>query len=121
MAIFSEFLWQFYRNGHVQDVEGILEYAEDDLCRKGFDERQIRNIVSTAMNIAGGEGKQGKLTLRHINKVVSKTEDFKNDWAYQMMPYRGKFLSSAPRQLCLQWTDHDFRGTKGKPVQHAVT
>jgi AAA+ superfamily predicted ATPase len=88
IAIFTEFLRQYDSHGLVEDLDECVEYAEDDLWRKKFDGRQIRNIVTSAMGIARDEGK--KLTYKHITKVVSRMEDFKGDLEYQMMQYTGE-------------------------------
>lgn len=53
------------------------------LSEKGFDGRQIRNIVTSAMGFARGVDSQ-HMSIKHIKKVVSYVEDFQKDLAGQM-------------------------------------
>lgn len=85
--IFLEFVDQYRRKGLVDsDRDKITKYAEKELYKKRFDGRQIRNIVSSAMGNARSQ--RQKMSLEHIQDIVSHVEDFKTDLAGQMMKWQ---------------------------------
>ena len=84
--IFLEFVCQYHKKGVVNGIKKLEDYAERNLYRKKFDGRQIRNIVTCAMGYARARGE--KMTLSHIEHVVSYVEDFKHDLAGQMMKWQ---------------------------------
>ena len=82
--IFVDFIDQYRRQGGVQpDRKKIENFANNELFKKHFDGRQIRNIVTTAMGYSRGIG-QEKMTLDHLRHVVSFVDDFKTDLSAQL-------------------------------------
>jgi hypothetical protein len=57
-----------------------MQWVKKDGKKYNFNGRQIRNVVSTAMNIAlvDKEG-SGKLKREHLVRVATKTKEFKQD------------------------------------------
>ena len=53
----------------------------------GFDGRQIRNIVTSALRIARAEG-EDKLTKAHLRWVVFNVKDFKDEFRAQFQAYQ---------------------------------
>ncbi|KAF1816127.1 P-loop containing nucleoside triphosphate hydrolase protein [Eremomyces bilateralis CBS 781.70] len=88
IQIFESFLDQYKIKGAVEDYERIKKTFRSDIAKKGFDGRQLRNIVSSAMGqaMARKDG-TGKLTEEDVNIIVSNVDSFKSDLEYQMMRY----------------------------------
>lgn len=91
-AIFTGFLDKLDDQGLIEDYDGIKEWLREDVFTEGFDGRQIRNIVTTALGLARAEktraGGMGKLTKKHIKKTFSNVRSFKGDFRVQMEQYK---------------------------------
>lgn len=90
-SIFLRFLKQFKDKDMIDDDEfrKMMTYVEDELLGKSFDGRQIRNIVSSAMGYATGEGNT-QMELKHLRQIVKYVEKFKTDLAWQMRKWRDR-------------------------------
>jgi|SRR5690242_3118581 len=86
VAIFQEFLSQYNEKRMVENMQDLERYAKTELWKKGFDGRQIRNIVTSAMGWARASGQ--KLGREHVMHVASIAEDFKRNLAFQMMKWK---------------------------------
>ena len=64
-----------------------MEWLEDDVIKMGFDGRQIRNIVTSALSLARARG-DSKLEKSHIKMVLSKVKDFKDEFIKQFEKYK---------------------------------
>lgn len=90
LRIFRGFVEQYRAAGMVEASEDDIEcYVIDDLQRKHFDGRQLRNIVSSAMGYARAKD-NSKLGLRHIKRVVNQVEDFQRELAGKMREYQNE-------------------------------
>lgn len=89
--IFMQFLDQYHKKGLVEEYAAIAKFAKNDLPKKTFDGRQLRNIVASAMGRAQARP-NGRMTMADINTIVNNMEQFKIDLGYQMRRYRGKFV-----------------------------
>jgi FMN phosphatase YigB (HAD superfamily) len=91
-AIFESFLDQLRRKKLVEDYEDLISWAKKDGKKLALNGRQIRNIVSTAMNIALVDNKSGmgKLKREHLSRVAKQTKDFKQELRTQEDIYRAK-------------------------------
>lgn len=81
--IFMSFVKQYYDEEWVSDsaYEEIKSYAaNENFSDKGFDGRQLRNIVGCAMSHAK-EQKRSNLTVRDIEDVVGYVSRFQSDLA----------------------------------------
>jgi hypothetical protein len=90
--IFLNFLQQYRDKNSIHDDEytRIKRYVcRESFHNKGFDGRQIRNIVGCAMSHARGEG-QDFMTLEHIETVIGYMEKFTNDLKGQRRDWRKK-------------------------------
>ncbi|XXG94193.1 hypothetical protein Hte_000446 [Hypoxylon texense] len=87
--IFMQFLDQYNKRGLVEQYPAIAKFARNDLHKKGFDGRQLRNLVASAMGLAQARP-NGKMRMDDINIVMGNIESFKGDLAYQMRRYQGK-------------------------------
>lgn len=85
--IFSQFLDQLDNKNQVDNLKSIQTWVTSDIVKRkaGFDGRQIRNIVSCAMNLARAENK--KLEKDHLMKVVDIVRDFKTEFKMQFDRY----------------------------------
>ncbi|KAI9697895.1 MAG: hypothetical protein M1820_007682 [Bogoriella megaspora] len=82
--IFRDFIDQYRRQGGIKtEDKDIVKYGNTELFKKGFDGRQIRNIVTTAVGYARGIGVE-KMNLEHIRHVVGFVDDFKTDLSAQL-------------------------------------
>jgi len=90
--IFKNFINQYYEQHSIEknDLDIILKFGEEDLHSKGFDGRQIRNIVACAMGYAGAKDSSKMLKLQHIMHVVRFVEEFQKDLAGQMKTWRDR-------------------------------
>lgn len=85
-----QFLDQYQKDGLVAQYDQIKNYVTNELSRKGFDGRQLRNIAASAMGLAQArQGGMGKMTLEDVTKIVSNNDLFKSDLEYQMRRYHG--------------------------------
>ncbi|KAI1779542.1 P-loop containing nucleoside triphosphate hydrolase protein [Hypoxylon cercidicola] len=85
--IFMQFLDQYNKKGLIEEYPAIAKFAKNDLHKKGFDGRQLRNLVASAMGCAQARP-NGKMTMDDITMIVSNMESFKGDLAYQMRRYQ---------------------------------
>jgi hypothetical protein len=86
LAIFRQFLEQLKGQGLVKDMAGILEWLEEDVWSIGFDGRQIRNIMSSALGLARADSRT-QLEKKDIKMVAGIVKDFKNDFRSQYEKY----------------------------------
>jgi ATP-dependent Clp protease ATP-binding subunit ClpA len=79
-AIYQSFLEQLKRKKLVENYENLMQWVKKEGKKYSFNGRQIRNVVSTAMNIAlvDQEG-SGKLKREHLIRVATKMKEFKQD------------------------------------------
>lgn len=87
IAIFEGFLNPLNGKGLVKDIDGVKEWLMEDVCKMGFDGRQIRNIVTSALGLARAE-KRTKLEKKDIKKVLSNVKDFKDEFIRQYESYK---------------------------------
>jgi len=91
-AIFDGFLDKLDRQGLIEDRDEITEWLEEVVYKEGFDGRQIRNIVTTALGLARAETtyhKQGgKLSKKHMKRAFANVSAFKRDFNTQMQRYK---------------------------------
>lgn len=88
MAIFQQFIKQLREKELIRDgdINDITEWLEDEATKKGFDGRQIRNIMSSAVSLARAE-KKPYITKRDIKDIAEITKDFKDDYSLQYNQY----------------------------------
>ena len=86
LAIFRQFLEQLQGQNLVNNMSGILEWLEEDVWSIGFDGRQIRNIMSSALGLARADGRT-QLEKKDIKMVAGIVKDFKNDFRSQYEKY----------------------------------
>ena len=89
IEIFMGFLNQYHKRNLVQGYDDITNYVKNTLPRKGFDGRQLRNIITSAMGIAIARKETPRMTRNDLEEVVGLTESFKMDLEYQMRRYQG--------------------------------
>lgn len=77
--IFLHFLNQLNNKKQVKDLKSIQSWVMSDIVKRkaGFDGRQIRNIVSCAMNLARADRR--KLEKDDLIWVVDIVRDFKDE------------------------------------------
>ncbi|KAF2227368.1 hypothetical protein BDZ85DRAFT_2477 [Elsinoe ampelina] len=87
--IFKSFVDKYKEQGGIdsREHEAIIEYGKEDFVFKGFDGRQIRNIVTSAMGYARGRG-QSQMTKKDIIAVVKNVDSFRQDLSGAMMLWR---------------------------------
>lgn len=89
--IFKGFLQPLDEKRLVDNYADILEWLKEDVYIIGFDGRQIRNIITTALGLARAEAKHGRgkgnLTKQHLRAVVNNTRSFKSDFTVQYDRY----------------------------------
>lgn len=81
--IFMQFLDQYNKKHLVEEYPAIVKFAKNDLHKKGFDGRQLRNLVTSAMGCAQARP-NGKMKMDDITVIMSNMESFKGDLDYQM-------------------------------------
>lgn len=86
-SIFEGFLKPLAERGLVKDIQGITEWLEEDVIKKGLDGRQIRNIVTSALAIARAQGKD-RLERNHIKLMLNNVKDFKDEFIRQFEQYK---------------------------------
>ncbi|KAI4671512.1 uncharacterized protein J4E78_000008 [Alternaria triticimaculans] len=80
IAIFESFLVQLQGKKLVHNFDDLMRWVEKDSRKLGFNGRQIRNVVSTAMGIALVDKENGgKLKREHLMRVAEQTKQFKTD------------------------------------------
>lgn len=87
MAIFDGFLQPLNQRGLIRNMKDITDWLKEDVYKMGFDERQIRNIVTSALNLARAQGKS-KLDQKDIKKVLNNVKEFKDEFIRQYERYR---------------------------------
>ena len=91
-AIFCFFLDKLDRKGLVENYDDITDWFDDVVYKEGFDGRQIRNIVTTALGLARAEtkyrGKGGRLSQKHLRRAFENVNGFKRDFDTQMQRYK---------------------------------
>lgn len=91
-AIFSGFLDNLAEKGLIQDYDEIKAWLEDVVYKEGFDGRQIRNIVTTALGLARADardrGGQSRLDKSHLKRAFTDVSFFKRDFNTQMQRYK---------------------------------
>lgn len=85
--IFAQFLDQLNGKNQVKDLKSIQNWVTNDIIKRkaGFDGRQIRNIVSCAMNLARADNR--KLERDDLMKVVDIVREFKTEFQMQFDRY----------------------------------
>ncbi|KAI2642294.1 hypothetical protein GGS21DRAFT_501824 [Xylaria nigripes] len=91
-AIFRGFLDSLNKQNLVEDYQEIREWLREDVFSEGLDGRQIRNIVTTALDLAHADMKNGrgrnKLEKSHLKRAFNNTKNFKRDFDTQMQRYK---------------------------------
>ncbi|KAK7947808.1 aaa family atpase [Apiospora aurea] len=91
-GIFRGFLARLHRSDLVDDYGQIEDWLQEDVFQEGFDGRQIRNIVTTALGLARADkeyrGGSGRLTKAHMKKAFNNVKRFKTDFQTQMERYK---------------------------------
>ena len=87
IAIFEGFLEPLKRKNLIHKIDDVEEWIRDDVCKVGLDGRQIRNIITSALGMARGEGKT-KLEKIHLKKILNNVRDYKNDFMVQFEKYK---------------------------------
>ncbi|KAI8957893.1 P-loop containing nucleoside triphosphate hydrolase protein [Daldinia sp. FL1419] len=88
-AIFIQRLDLYNEKGLVEEYRKIRHFGETDLHKKGFDGRQLRNLVASAMGRAQArDGGAGKMRLEDIETIISNMTSFKGDLEYQTRRYQ---------------------------------
>ncbi|EXJ70039.1 uncharacterized protein A1O5_07112 [Cladophialophora psammophila CBS 110553] len=87
MGIFGGFLGPLAKKGLVKDWDDIKEWLLEDVVKMGFDGRQIRNIVTSALGLARAQGKS-RLEKSHIKLVLNNVKDFKDEFIKQFEKYK---------------------------------
>ncbi|KAH7033534.1 uncharacterized protein B0I36DRAFT_321640 [Microdochium trichocladiopsis] len=95
-AIFKGFLTKLNEHNLIEDYDDILEWLKEDVYSEGFDGRQLRNVVTTALSLARADDQKGKgngkLTKSHMKKAFSNVKQFKRDFSTQMQRYKDSQL-----------------------------
>ncbi|OAG41850.1 hypothetical protein AYO21_03853 [Fonsecaea monophora] len=87
MGIFGGFLQPLADKGLVKNWDDIKEWLLEDVVKMGFDGRQIRNIVTSALGLARAQGKS-RLEKSHIKLVLNNVKDFKDEFIKQFEKYK---------------------------------
>lgn len=87
MAIFKNFLDPLDRKGKVKDMYQIEQWLQREIHRIGFDGRQIRNVVTSALSLARARGYR-QLERDHLSEVVDNVHDFKLEFIRQYENYK---------------------------------
>lgn len=90
--IFKGFLDNLDKNNLIEDYREIKEWLKDDVYSEQFDGRQIRNIVTTALDLARAEkhyyGGDGKLKRKHIKMAFNNVKEFKRSFGIAYERYK---------------------------------
>ncbi|EQB46725.1 hypothetical protein CGLO_14201 [Colletotrichum gloeosporioides Cg-14] len=84
--IFSGFLEPLDRSNLIDNYRDIQKWLDEDVYEVGFDGRQIRNIVTTALGLARADG-SGKLGKHHLKSVFLNARSFKTEFTVQFDRY----------------------------------
>jgi ATP-dependent Clp protease ATP-binding subunit ClpA len=96
--IFMQFVDQYKEAKQVKDYKMIQKFASSsDLYKKGFDGRQLRNLVASAIGYALSHERQ--LKMEDIHVIMNEMEAFKIDLDYQMKRYQGKFAMGLMKRI----------------------
>lgn len=91
-AIFKGFLTKLNEQNLIEDYDEILDWIKEDVYSEGFDGRQIRNVVTTALSLARADEKKrkgrGQLTKSHMKKAFANVKMFKRDFNTQIQRYK---------------------------------
>ncbi|KAI0399292.1 hypothetical protein F4802DRAFT_590377 [Xylaria palmicola] len=91
-GIFRGFLDELNRGGRVDQYDDIMSWLKEDVFPEGLDGRQIRNIITTALDLANADEKNrkgnNKLGKSHIKRAFNNTKKFKRDFDLQMQRYK---------------------------------
>ncbi|OTB07949.1 hypothetical protein M426DRAFT_317451 [Hypoxylon sp. CI-4A] len=88
-SIFQQRVDKYNKKGLVEEYTQIMKYGEDEIHKKGFDGRQLRNLVASAMGRAQArEEGNNRLKMIDIDTIVSNMTPFKGDLEYQMRRYQ---------------------------------
>ena len=91
MDIFMGFLKPLHKQGRIKDMDDIEEWLKEDVVKSGFDGRQIRNIVTSAMGLARARNDK-KLAKTHLKKVMNNVKEFKEEFIKQFEKYKTEQL-----------------------------
>ncbi|GAP93213.1 putative phd-finger domain-containing protein [Rosellinia necatrix] len=91
-AIFRGFLDNLHKQNLVDNYNEIMSWLKEDVYAEGLDGRQIRNIITTALDLANADERfnrgNGKLGKSHIKKSFNNAKKFKRDFETQMQRYK---------------------------------
>ena len=87
MAIFKGFLDPLHKKGLIQGMDELELWLRQDVCKMGFDGRQIRNIITSALGLARNN-KQAKLSKKEFRQVLDNVKDFKEEFIRQFEKYK---------------------------------
>ena len=91
-AIFCGFLDKLDGRRLIENYDEIKDWLEEVVYKEGFDGRQIRNVVTTALGLARSEAKRSdkpaKLTKKHMKRAFENVSAFKRDFGTQMQRYK---------------------------------
>ncbi|KAJ2982968.1 hypothetical protein NUW58_g6334 [Xylaria curta] len=91
-AIFRGFLDKLDKENLVDDYDEIMSWLKEDVYSEGLDGRQIRNTVTTALDLANADAKynkgNNKLRKKHIKRAFNNAKNFKRDFETQMQRYK---------------------------------
>lgn len=71
-----------------------MRWVDRELSKRKYDGRQIRNVVTSAMGLACGDGAGRSITIEDLRKVDDYMYAFKTDLDYQMRQYEGTKIIS---------------------------
>ncbi|KAI1147740.1 hypothetical protein F4825DRAFT_129632 [Nemania diffusa] len=90
--IFKGFLDNLHKHNLVDDYNEIMDWLREDVYSEGLDGRQIRNIITTALDLARADRKfnkgNNKLGKSHIKRAFNNAKNFKRDFDTQMQRYK---------------------------------
>lgn len=89
MAIFKGFLDPLNDKNLIHDMDDIEEWLSEDVCKMGFDGRQIRNIITSALGLARHKN-ASKLSKKDIKQVLGNVKEFKEEFVRQFEKYKNE-------------------------------
>jgi hypothetical protein len=93
MGIFLGFLEPLNKKGLVDDWGEIKKWLRDEVVDIGFDGRQIRNIVTSALGIARARG-EDQLQKSHLKLALNNVKKFKTEFIEQFQKYKNEQAGS---------------------------
>ncbi|TGJ79015.1 hypothetical protein E0Z10_g9747 [Xylaria hypoxylon] len=91
-AIFRGFLDNLNKRNLVENYNEIMNWLKEDVYSEGLDGRQIRNTITTALDLANADTKynngNNKLGKSHIKRAFNNAKKFKRDFDTQMQRYK---------------------------------